>query len=209
VKSWVKSPMGPYPALPYPGWGEHTVTVPADYFEEGQLPGICVVTGAPATSNLRRRLSTTPGWVGCLFFISWLALLVAAVATRRSSSGYLPVCNAVAIRVRHRHACRDPAYRRGCPCLDQRHSGCRNSRVGARGEPRGSRPGGCGPCRASRLGCGKHPGSSRAWHPGTCGGRRLRRPLGAAAWRSSSLLSGAGRKARPLTAAPRARSLRT
>jgi hypothetical protein len=96
--------MGPHPALPYPGWGEHTVTVPADYFEEGLLPGICVVTGAPATSNLRRRFSTTPGWVGCLFFISWLALLVAVVATRRSASGYLPVCNAVAIRVRHRHA---------------------------------------------------------------------------------------------------------
>lgn len=96
--------MGPVPALPYPGWSEDTVTVPANYFEEGRLPGVCVVTGAPATSNLRRRFSTMPGWVGYLVFISWFALLIAVVATRHSASGYLPVCNAVAVRVRHRHA---------------------------------------------------------------------------------------------------------
>jgi hypothetical protein len=96
--------MGSAPTLPYPGWGEDTVTVPANYFEEGRLPAVCVVTGGPATSNLRRRFSTTPGWVGCLFFISWLALLIALVATRRSASGYLPVCNAVAVRVQRRHA---------------------------------------------------------------------------------------------------------
>src|SRR5450631_3336084 len=96
--------MGSAPTLPYPGWGEHTVTVPANYFEEGRLPAVCVMTGAPATSNLRRRFSTTPGWVGCLFFVSWFALLIALVATRRSASGYLPVCNAVAVRVQRRHA---------------------------------------------------------------------------------------------------------
>ena len=78
--------------------------VPADYFEEGRLPGVCVVTGTPATSNLRRRFSTTPGWVGCLFFVSWFALLIAVVATRRRASGSLPVCNTVAGRVRRRHA---------------------------------------------------------------------------------------------------------
>jgi len=96
--------MGEVPTLPYPGWGEDTVIVPATYFEEGRLPGICVVTGAPATSNLRRRFSTTPGWVGCLFFVSWFALLIAVVATRHRASGDLPVCNAVAVRVRRRHA---------------------------------------------------------------------------------------------------------
>lgn len=96
--------MGPLPALPYPGWSEDAVTVPASHFEEGRLPGVCVVTGAPAISNLRRRFNTTPGWVGCLFFVNWLALLIAVLATRRSASGYLPVCNAVAIRVRRRHA---------------------------------------------------------------------------------------------------------
>jgi hypothetical protein len=96
--------MGPVPALPYPGWSEDKVIVPANYFEEGRLPGICVVTGAPATSNLRRRFSTTPGWVGCLFFVSWFALLIAVVATRRRASGSLPVCDAVALRVRRRHA---------------------------------------------------------------------------------------------------------
>jgi hypothetical protein len=96
--------MGPAPILPYPGWGEDTVVVPTNYFEEGRFPAVCVVTGAPATSNLRRRFSTTPGWVGCLFFVSWFALLIAAVATRRSASGYLPVCNAVAVRVQRRHA---------------------------------------------------------------------------------------------------------
>ncbi|HUZ68088.1 MAG TPA: hypothetical protein VMU65_00110 [Candidatus Saccharimonadales bacterium] len=92
------------PTLPYPGWSEDTVTVPAKYFEEGRLPAVCVVTGAPATSNLRRRYSTTPGWVGCLFFISWFALLIAWIATRRSASGYVPVCKAVATRVQSRHA---------------------------------------------------------------------------------------------------------
>jgi hypothetical protein len=96
--------MGSAPTLPYPGWGEHTVTVPANYFEEGRLPAVCVVTGAPATSNLRRRFSTTPRWVGCLLFVSWFALLIALVATRQSASGYLPVCNAVAVRVQRRHA---------------------------------------------------------------------------------------------------------
>src|ERR1017187_69617 len=96
--------MGSAPTLPYPGWSEDTVTVPANYFEEGRLPAVCVVTGAPATSNLRRRFSTTPSWVGCLFFVSWFALLLALVATRRSASGYLPVCNAVAVRAQHRHA---------------------------------------------------------------------------------------------------------
>jgi hypothetical protein len=92
------------PTLPYPGWSEHAVTVPVNSFEEGRLPSVCVVTGAPATANLRRRYSTTPGWVGCLFFISWLALLVAWVATRQSATGYLPACNAVAVRVQRRHA---------------------------------------------------------------------------------------------------------
>jgi hypothetical protein len=96
--------MLPSPALPYPGWSEDTVTVPASYFEEGRLPAVCVVTGGPATSNLRRRFSTTPGWVGCLFFINWFALIVAVVATRRRATGYLPACDAVAVRVRRRHA---------------------------------------------------------------------------------------------------------
>jgi hypothetical protein len=90
------------PTLPFPGWSEDTVTVPANYFEEGRLPAVCVVTGAPATSNLRRRYATTPGWVGCLFFISWFALLIAWVATRRSATGSLPVCTAVAERVQRR-----------------------------------------------------------------------------------------------------------
>lgn len=92
------------PPLPYRGWGEDTVIVLAEYFEEGRLPAVCVVTGAPATSNLRRRFSTAPGWVGCLFFVSWFALLIALAATHRSASGYLPACNAVARRVRRRHA---------------------------------------------------------------------------------------------------------
>jgi len=78
--------------------------MPAKYFEEGRLPAVCVVTGAPATSNLRRRFSTSPSWVGCLFFVSWVALFIAVVATRRSASGYLPACNAVVVRVRRRHA---------------------------------------------------------------------------------------------------------
>jgi hypothetical protein len=92
------------PRLRYPGPSQDTVTVPVNYFEEGRLPAVCVVTGAPATSNLRRRYGTTPGWVGCLFFVNWLAMLIAWVATRRSASGYLPTCNAVAVRVQRRHA---------------------------------------------------------------------------------------------------------
>lgn len=89
--------------MPYPGWGENTVTVPARYFEEGYLPGVCVVTGAPATSNVRRHFSTTPGWVGCLFFVNIFAWLIAIVATRRSALGDLPVCRAVAERIRREH----------------------------------------------------------------------------------------------------------
>jgi hypothetical protein len=91
------------PTLPYPGWGENTVTVPARYFEEGRLPGVCVVTGAPATSNVRRHFSTTPGWVGCLFFVNFFAWLIAIAATRHSAMGDLPVCTAVAEQMRREH----------------------------------------------------------------------------------------------------------
>jgi hypothetical protein len=91
------------PILPYPGWGEDTVRFPARYFEEGRLPGVCVVTGAPATCNLRRHFSSTPGWVGCLFFVSLLAFLIALVATHRSATGQLPVCSAVDERIRRLH----------------------------------------------------------------------------------------------------------
>ena len=81
--------------LPHPDLGENSVTIPVAYFEEGRLPAICVVTGAPAAANVRRRFSTTPSWVG------WL---VAIAATRRSSTGDLPVCTAVSDRVRRLHA---------------------------------------------------------------------------------------------------------
>jgi len=91
--------MYPAPPPPHPGSGENSVTVRASDFEEGRLPAICVVTGSPATSNLPRRFTTTPRWVGCLLFISFLALIVAAAATRRSAFGFLPVCSAVAVRV--------------------------------------------------------------------------------------------------------------
>jgi hypothetical protein len=53
----------------YPALGPNTVVISAADFEGGRLPAICAVTGAPATANLERRYSTTPGWVGCLFFI--------------------------------------------------------------------------------------------------------------------------------------------
>ncbi|MGA3183451.1 MAG: hypothetical protein ABSE52_02475 [Candidatus Dormibacteria bacterium] len=96
--------MGPAPPLPHPDWGENSVTIPAAYFEEGRLPAVCVVTGAPATSNVRRRFSTTPSWVGWLFLLSWLGWLIAVLATRRSAAGDLPVCAAVAGRVRRLHA---------------------------------------------------------------------------------------------------------
>ena len=39
---------GTVPALPYPGSSEDTVTVPANYFEEGRLPRVCML---PETSS--------------------------------------------------------------------------------------------------------------------------------------------------------------
>jgi len=89
--------------LPYPGWGEETVRFPAHYFEEGRLPGVCAVTGTPATTSVRRRFSTTPAWVGCLILVNFLLFLVALVATNHSATGDLPVCTAVAKRVRRQH----------------------------------------------------------------------------------------------------------
>jgi hypothetical protein len=90
--------------LPHPDLGENSVTIPVAYFEEGRLPAICVVTGAPAAANVRRRFSTTPSWVGWLVLLSWLGWLIAIAATRRSSTGDLPVCTAVSDRVRRLHA---------------------------------------------------------------------------------------------------------
>jgi hypothetical protein len=95
--------MNSAPPLPHPDWGENSVTIPVAYFEEGRLPGVCVVTGAPATANLRRRFSTTPRWVAWLFPLSWLGWLIAIVATRRSATGELPVCTAVCDRVHRLH----------------------------------------------------------------------------------------------------------
>ncbi len=89
------SPQGGMP----PGWGPNTVVVPAADFEDGRLPGICAVTGAPASANLPRRYASTPQWVGCLFLISWFALIVAYLFTHQSSSGVLPVTSPIAARV--------------------------------------------------------------------------------------------------------------
>lgn len=80
-------------------WGPNTVVVPAADFESGRLPGICAVTGAPATANLKRRYASTPQWVGCLFLISWLALIVAYLFTHQASTGLLPVVSPIAERV--------------------------------------------------------------------------------------------------------------
>jgi hypothetical protein len=85
-------------AMP-PGWGPNTVVVPAADFEAGRLPGICAVTGAPATANLKRRYASTPQWVGCLFLISWFALIVAYLFTHQASTGRLPVISPIAERV--------------------------------------------------------------------------------------------------------------
>jgi len=92
----------PQAATP-PGWGPNSVVIPANDFEDGRLPAICAVTGAPATANLRRRYASTPQWVGCLFFISWFALFVAFLFTHQASSGRLPVISAIAERVERFH----------------------------------------------------------------------------------------------------------
>lgn len=87
----------------YPALGPNTVVISAADFEGGRLPAICAVTGAPATANLERRYSTTPGWVGCLFFINFLALVVAYVFTHQHVTGRLPVISAIAVRVDRLH----------------------------------------------------------------------------------------------------------
>jgi hypothetical protein len=86
-----------------PGWGPRAVVITATDFENGRLPAICAVTGAPAGANLVRRYSTTPGWVGCLFFISWAALFVAYLFTHQGVTGRLPVIASIAARVNRLH----------------------------------------------------------------------------------------------------------
>jgi hypothetical protein len=82
-----------------PGWGPNTVVIPAADFEGGRLPAICAVTGKPATANLARHYAGTPRWVGCLFLISWMALLIAYLFTHQEVRGRLPVTSAIAVRV--------------------------------------------------------------------------------------------------------------
>ncbi len=84
-------------------WAPNTVVIPAVDFESGRLPGICAVTGAPATANLERRYTSTPGWVGCLFFISWFALAIAYLFTHQQVTGRLPVTSAIAAKVERLH----------------------------------------------------------------------------------------------------------
>jgi hypothetical protein len=86
-----------------PGWGPNAVVIPAADFEDGRLPAICAVTGKPATANLKRHYAGTPRWVGCLFLISWMALLIAYLFTHQEVRGRLPVTSAIAVRVESLH----------------------------------------------------------------------------------------------------------
>ena len=92
----------PQGAMP-PGWGPNAVVITAADFENGRLPAICAVTGAAASANLVRRYPTTPGWVGCMFFISWAALAVAYLFTHQRVTGRLPVIASIAAHVDRLH----------------------------------------------------------------------------------------------------------
>ena len=92
----------PQGAVP-PGWGPNAVVITAADFENGRLPAICAVTGAAASANLVRRYSTTPGWVGRMFFISWAALAVAYLFTHQRVTGRLPVIASIAAHVDRLH----------------------------------------------------------------------------------------------------------
>ena len=124
----------PGPDLPPDrGWGPGQVTVSVRDFMEGRFPALCVLTGRPATTNLRHRVWMRPGWVSVLAVVVWAgveevmsltlplrvlpvlvlvalfsiagwAILLAAIwANKPSASGTLPLSAAVAERVRARH----------------------------------------------------------------------------------------------------------
>jgi hypothetical protein len=97
--------------------GPNTVVITAADFEDGRLPAICAVTGAPATANLTLRYSTTPGWVGCLFFINFLALVVAYLFTHQRVTGHLPVVSSIAVRVERLHRNGLLLFPAGMACL--------------------------------------------------------------------------------------------
>jgi hypothetical protein len=84
----------------YPGWGPNTVIITAADFETGRLPGVCAVTGAPATANLERRYSGTPGWIGWLFFINWIALGIAFGALALVASIVVSAVESAALGIR-------------------------------------------------------------------------------------------------------------
>lgn len=86
----------------YLGWGPNTVVISAADFENGRLPGICAVTGAPATANLERRYGGTPRWIGWLFLINWMALAIAYLFTHQRAIGRLPVTSSIAVVVERR-----------------------------------------------------------------------------------------------------------
>jgi hypothetical protein len=101
----------------YPALGPNTVLITAADFEDGRLPAICAVTGAPATANLTQRYSTTPGWVGCLFFINFFALIVAYLNTHQRVTGRLPVVASIAVRVERLHRNSVLLFLAGIACL--------------------------------------------------------------------------------------------
>lgn len=69
------------------------VQVPASWFAQGALPGICARHGGPATGMLPRKLySRTPVWVLLLIPLGLLIAAIVALAIRSDINGRLPSC---------------------------------------------------------------------------------------------------------------------
>ena len=72
---------------------------PAD-LAEGNLPRVCVRTGAPADTVAHVKYISTPAWTFLAIFFNIFAFVLVRVAAARRAAGVLPVSHDVARRVR-------------------------------------------------------------------------------------------------------------
>jgi hypothetical protein len=85
--------------------GNTEVTIWAGQMRQGGLPAICVKTGQPADTWVRRRFSTAPGWTNvllvlCVLVLGILLYVVVRAIVSVKATGELPFARAVATRLR-------------------------------------------------------------------------------------------------------------
>lgn len=68
-----------------------SVTVPREALYEGELPGVCVVTGRPADGTVEVRFDSLPPWTWILLLFGVFPFLIASLLATERVVGQVPV----------------------------------------------------------------------------------------------------------------------